>query len=96
MARKATALLAYLVVAARSVPREVVADFLWPFQPTTQSRHSLRNCLLVVALTAHRQGPASLDSFSANGRAACWRDRLVGAAAKRSGRSDSPATAMSP
>src|SRR5215469_18981015 len=31
--------------------------FFVAFQPTTQSRHSLRNCLLVVALTAHRQGP---------------------------------------
>jgi DNA-binding SARP family transcriptional activator len=47
--RKARALLAYLAMHnGERVPRERLADLLWPYQDTEQARHSLRNCLLEV------------------------------------------------
>ena len=47
--RKARALLAYLAMhEGERVPRDRLADLLWPFQDTEQARHSLRNCLLEV------------------------------------------------
>src|SRR5262245_66411834 len=47
--RKARALLAYLAVhEGERVPRDGLADLLWPYQDTEQARHSLRNCLLGV------------------------------------------------
>src|SRR5262245_37399119 len=45
--KKARALLAYLAAHdGRAVSRERLADLLWPYQSSEQSRHSLRNCLL--------------------------------------------------
>jgi len=46
--KKAKALLAYLAIAGQPVPRERLADLLWPYQGHEQARHSLRNCLLEV------------------------------------------------
>jgi DNA-binding SARP family transcriptional activator len=49
MPRKARALLAYLAMhSGERVPRDRLADLLWPYQDTEQARHSLRNCLLEV------------------------------------------------
>ena len=49
MPRKARALLAYLAMhEGERVPRDRLADLLWPYQDTEQTRHSLRNCLLEV------------------------------------------------
>ena len=45
--RKARALMAYLAAqGGRPISRERLADLLWPYQGSDQSRHSLRNCLL--------------------------------------------------
>jgi DNA-binding SARP family transcriptional activator len=44
--KKGSALLAYLAMVGGPVPRERLADLLWPYQATEQARHSLRNCLL--------------------------------------------------
>jgi len=46
--KKAKALLAYLAIVEQPVPRERLADLLWPYQGHEQARHSLRNCLLEV------------------------------------------------
>ena len=49
MPRKARALLVYLAMHnGERVPRDRLADLLWPYQDTEQARHSLRNCLLEV------------------------------------------------
>lgn len=49
--KKVAALLAYLAIEdGGSASREVLADLLWPYNDSVQSRHSLRNCLL----TFHR------------------------------------------
>src|SRR5215510_9210169 len=45
--KKARALLAFLAAQrGQAVSRERLADLLWPYQGSEQSRHSLRNCLL--------------------------------------------------
>src|SRR5271166_5932567 len=45
--KKARALLGFLAAqGGQAVSRERLADLLWPYQGSDQSRHSLRNCLL--------------------------------------------------
>lgn len=45
--KKVGALLTYLAVErGGSATRELLADLLWPYNNSVQSRHSLRNCLL--------------------------------------------------
>jgi DNA-binding SARP family transcriptional activator/TolB-like protein/Tfp pilus assembly protein PilF len=50
--RKAQALVAFLAVQPdRKIPREVVADLLWPHSGPDQARHSLRQTLLALRKT---------------------------------------------
>jgi len=46
--KKGKAVLAYLAIVGQPVPRDRLADLLWPFQEQEGARHSLRNCLLEV------------------------------------------------
>jgi DNA-binding SARP family transcriptional activator len=68
MPRKARALLAYLAMHnGERVPRDRLADLLWPYQDTEQTRHSLRNCLLEV-----RKASASARDWLGTDFVHCW------------------------
>ena len=51
--KKAQALLAYLAVQARPMPREQLATLLWADRGTEQARRSLRQCLMSLRSALH-------------------------------------------
>ena len=88
---KARALLAYLAIESRQpLSRETLAGLLWPEQPESRARHSLRQALynLRRALKDQKVQPGVLsstrDTIQFNRDSDCWLDveafdRLVGA-----------------
>lgn len=73
--KKARALLAFLAAQrGQAVSRERLADLLWPYQGSEQSRHSLRNCLLEMRKTLGQPAHSHLAAEFANCR---LRDAIV-------------------
>jgi DNA-binding SARP family transcriptional activator len=62
--RKAKALVVFLLMSGRPVPRARLADLLWPYQGNEQARHSLRKCLLELRKVADRDDGILRSDFT--------------------------------